>query len=157
MPVNSPLPIASELTPVQGVRLGHAEAGIKRPGRKDVLIIELNEGSSVAGVFTKNRFCAAPVQICREHLLASAKSGADIRALIINTGNANAGTGEPGYKNAMRTCEELAKLMGLKKEQILPFSTGVILEPLPVEKVIAGMPQAISNLNADNWLSLIHI
>jgi glutamate N-acetyltransferase / amino-acid N-acetyltransferase len=153
MPVNSPLPIASELTPVQGVLLGHAEAGIKRPGRKDVLIIELNEGSSVAGVFTKNRFCAAPVQICREHLQASAKSGEDIRALIINTGNANAGTGEPGYKNAMRTCEELAKLMGLKKEQILPFSTGVILEPLPVEKVIAGMPQAIGNLNADNWFN----
>jgi glutamate N-acetyltransferase/amino-acid N-acetyltransferase len=156
MPVNSPLPIATELTSVNGVRLGHAEAGIKRPGRKDVLIIELNEGSSVAGVFTKNRFCAAPVQICREHLLASAKSGADIRALIINTGNANAGTGEPGYKNAMRTCEELAKLMGLKKEQILPFSTGVILEPLPVEKVIAGMPQAISNLNADNWFNAAH-
>ncbi len=156
MPVNSPLPIASELSPVNGVRLGHAEAGIKRAGRKDVLIIELNEGSSVAGVFTKNRFCAAPVQICREHLQASAKSGADIRALIINTGNANAGTGEPGYKNAMRTCEELAKLMGLKKEQILPFSTGVILEPLPVEKVIAGMPQAIGNLNADNWFNAAH-
>jgi glutamate N-acetyltransferase / amino-acid N-acetyltransferase len=156
MPVNSPLPIASELSPVSGVRLGHAEAGIKRPGRKDVLIIELNEGSNVAGVFTKNRFCAAPVQICREHLQASAKSGVGIRALIINTGNANAGTGEPGYKNAMRTCEELAKLMGLKKEQILPFSTGVILEPLPVEKVIAGMPQAISNLNADNWFNAAH-
>jgi len=156
MPVNSPLPIASELSPVNGVRLGHAEAGIKRPGRKDVLIIELNEGSSVAGVFTKNRFCAAPVQICREHLQASANSGANIRALIINTGNANAGTGEPGYKNAMRTCEELAKLMGLKKEQILPFSTGVILEPLPVEKVIAGMPQAMSNLNADNWFNAAH-
>ena len=156
MPVNSPLPIASELSPVNGVRLGHAEAGIKRPGRKDVLIIELNEASSVAGVFTKNRFCAAPVQICREHLQASANSGANIRALIINTGNANAGTGEPGYKNAMRTCEELAKLMGLKKEQILPFSTGVILEPLPVEKVIAGMPQAISNLNADNWFNAAH-
>ena len=105
MPVNSPLPIASELSPVNGVRLGHAEAGIKRSGRKDVLIIELNEASSVAGVFTKNRFCAAPVQICREHLQASANSGANIRALIINTGNANAGTGEPGYKNAMRTCE----------------------------------------------------
>jgi glutamate N-acetyltransferase / amino-acid N-acetyltransferase len=156
MPVNSPLPIASELSPVSGVRLGHAEAGIKRPGRKDVLIIELNQGSNVAGVFTKNRFCAAPVQICREHLQASAKSGVGIRALIINTGNANAGTGEPGYKNAMRTCEELAKLMGLKKEQILPFSTGVILEPLPVEKVIAGMPQAISNLNADNWFNAAH-
>ena len=156
MPVNSPLPIANELSPVSGVRLGHAEAGIKRPGRKDVLIIELNEGSNVAGVFTKNRFCAAPVQICREHLQASAKSSVDIRALIINTGNANAGTGEPGYKNAMRTCEELAKLMGLKKEQILPFSTGVILEPLPVEKVIAGMPQAISNLNVDNWFNAAH-
>ena len=153
MPVNSPLPIASELKPVNGLRLGHAEAGIKRPGRKDVLVIELPAGASVAGVFTKNRFCAAPVQICREHLAASQTSGKEIRALVINTGNANAGTGEPGYQNALRTCEELGKLMKLDQEQILPFSTGVILEPLPVDKVIAALPQAISRLEADNWFN----
>jgi glutamate N-acetyltransferase/amino-acid N-acetyltransferase len=105
----------------------------------------LAEGASVAGVFTKNRFCAAPVQICREHLSASKKENLDIRALIVNTGNANAGTGEAGYQNAIKTCDELAKLLGIRREQVLPFSTGVILEPLPVDKVIAGMPQAISS------------
>lgn len=153
MSVNSPLPIASDLKPVNGLRLGHAEAGIKRPGRKDVLVIELPAGSSVAGVFTKNRFCAAPVQICREHLAATNKAGLEVRALVVNTGNANAGTGEPGYQHAIKTCDELAKLMGLKREQVLPFSTGVILEPLPVEKVMAVMPQAISRLEADNWFN----
>ena len=153
MSVNSPLPIASDLKPVNGLRLGHAEAGIKRPGRKDVLVIELPAGSSVAGVFTKNRFCAAPVQICREHLATTKKAGLEIRALVVNTGNANAGTGEPGYQNAIKTCDELAKLMGLRREQVLPFSTGVILEPLPVEKVVAAMPQAISRLEADNWFN----
>ncbi len=153
MSVNSPLPVASDLLPIKGLRLGHAEAGIKKPGRKDVLVLELAEGSSVAGVFTKNRFCAAPVQICREHLLASKKAGIPVRALIINTGNANAGTGEPGYQHAIQTCDELAQLMGLKREQVLPFSTGVILEPLPVQKVIAAMPQAISRLDADNWFN----
>ena len=153
MSVNSPLPIASDLKPVNGLRLGHAEAGIKRPGRKDVLVIELPAGSSVAGVFTKNRFCAAPVQICREHLAATNKAGLEVRALVVNTGNANAGTGESGYQNAIKTCDELAKLMGLKREQVLPFSTGVILEPLPVEKVVAAMPQAISRLEADNWFN----
>jgi len=153
MSVNSPLPIASDLKPVNGLRLGHAEAGIKRPGRKDVLVIELPAGSSVAGVFTKNRFCAAPVKICREHLATTKKAGLEIRALVVNTGNANAGTGEPGYQNAIKTCDELAKLMGLRREQVLPFSTGVILEPLPVEKVVAAMPQAISRLEADNWFN----
>lgn len=153
MSVNSPLPIASDLKPVNGLRLGHAEAGIKRPGRKDVLVVELPAGSSVAGVFTKNRFCAAPVQICREHLAATNKAGLEVRALVVNTGNANAGTGEPGYQNAIKTCDELAKLMGLKREQVLPFSTGVILEPLPVEKVMAAMPQAIGRLEADNWFN----
>ena len=105
MSVNLPLPIASELKPVAGLRLGHAHAGIRKANRKDVLVLELAEGSSVAGVFTKNRFCAAPVSICREHL----KSGLPIRALVVNTGNANAGTGEPGYQHALRTCDELAQ------------------------------------------------
>lgn len=147
MSVNLPLPNPSSLTPVAGLRLGHAQAGIRKSGRKDVLVIELAEGSSVAGVFTKNRFCAAPVQICREHLL----TGKPIRALVINTGNANAGTGEPGYQNAIKTCDQLANLMGLTREQVLPFSTGVILEPLPVDKLVAALPSAIANLDADNW------
>lgn len=153
MPVNLPLPVASDLKPIQGVRLGYAEAGIKRPGRKDILVLELSKDSSVAGVFTKNRFCAAPVQICREHLDTSKKENLDIRALLVNTGNANAGTGEAGYQNAIKTCDELANLLGIRREQVLPFSTGVILEPLPVNKVIAGMPQAIQSLKADNWFS----
>jgi len=147
MSVNLPLPNPSSLTPVAGLRLGHAQAGIRKSGRKDVLVIELAEGSSVAGVFTKNRFCAAPVQICREHLL----TGKPIRAMVINTGNANAGTGEPGYQNAIKTCDQLASLMGLTREQVLPFSTGVILEPLPVDKLVAALPSAIANLDADNW------
>jgi len=149
MSVNLPLPIASELKPVSGLRLGYAHAGIRKANRKDVLVMELAEGSSVAGVFTKNRFCAAPVTICREHLAA----GLPIRALVVNTGNANAGTGEPGYKNAIKTCDELAQLMGVKREQVLPFSTGVILEPLPVDKLVAALPSAIENLQADNWFN----
>jgi glutamate N-acetyltransferase/amino-acid N-acetyltransferase len=149
MSVNLPLPVASELKPVAGLRLGHAHAGIRKANRKDVLVLELVEGSSVAGVFTKNRFCAAPVTICREHL----GSGLPIRALVVNTGNANAGTGEPGYQNAIKTCDELAQLMSLKREQILPFSTGVILEPLPVDKLVAALPTAINNLEADNWFN----
>ncbi len=148
MPVNSPLPIASNLKPVTGFEMGYAQAGIKKPGRKDVLVMRLAEGATVAGVFTTNRFCAAPVQVAKMHL-AGAKP---IRALVINTGNANAGTGEAGLANAQATCEALAKLLGCDAQQILPFSTGVILEPLPVEKLIAGLPAAIANLQTDNWL-----
>jgi glutamate N-acetyltransferase/amino-acid N-acetyltransferase len=153
MSVNSPLPISKDLIPIDGLRLGYAEAGIKKANRKDVLVIELKEGSSVAGVFTKNRFCAAPVQVCREHLAVSRGKNLPIRALVVNTGNANAGTGESGYKNTIRTCEGLAKLMGLASEQVLPFSTGVILEPLPVDKLLAALPSAIANLQADNWFN----
>ena len=153
MSVNLPLPIAKDLSPINGLRLGYAEAGIKKVNRKDVLVIELAEASSVAGVFTKNRFCAAPVQICREHLETSRSKSLPIRALVVNTGNANAGTGEPGYRNAIRTCEELAHLMGLAPEQVLPFSTGVILEPLPIDKLLAALPSAIKNLQADNWFN----
>ena len=148
MPVNSPLPIASNLKPVAGFEMGYAQAGIKKPGRKDVLVMRLAEGATVAGVFTTNRFCAAPVQVAKMHL-AGAKP---IRALVINTGNANAGTGEAGLANAQATCDALAKLLGCDAQQILPFSTGVILEPLPVEKLIAGLPAAIANLQTDNWL-----
>ena len=148
MPVNSPLPLASNLKPVAGFECGYAQAGIKKPGRKDVLVMRLAEGATVAGVFTTNRFCAAPVQVAKMHL-AGAKP---IRALVINTGNANAGTGEAGLANAHATCDALAKLLGCDTQQILPFSTGVILEPLPVDKLIAGLPAAIANLQTDNWL-----
>jgi glutamate N-acetyltransferase / amino-acid N-acetyltransferase len=149
MAVNSPLPVAADLKPVNGIELGFAEAGIKKPGRKDVLVMKLAEGATVAGVFTKNRFCAAPVQVSKAHLA----SGKAIRALVINTGNANAGTGEPGLANARATCDEVARLLGLDAQQVLPFSTGVILEPLPVQKIVAGLPAAIANLKADNWFN----
>ena len=148
MSVNSPPPIASNLKPVAGFEMGYAQAGIKKPGRKDVLVMRLAEGATVAGVFTTNRFCAAPVQVAKIHLAGTKP----IRALVINTGNANAGTGEAGLANAHATCDALAKLLGCDTQQILPFSTGVILEPLPVDKLIAGLPAAIANLQTDNWL-----
>ncbi len=149
MPVNLSAPVAAQLLPVAGVSLGTAEAGIKRADRKDLLVIKLDEGATVAGVFTTNRFCAAPVTLAKEHLAA----GKGIRALVVNTGNANAGTGEQGMAAARTTCAELAKLLGCAPEQVLPYSTGVIMEPLPVDKIVAGMPQAISNLKDDNWFN----
>ena len=153
MAVNSPLPVAADLKPVAGIELGYAEAGIKKPNRKDVLVMKLAEGATVAGVFTKNRFCAAPVQICKTNLAAVKAGGKPIRALVVNTGNANAGTGEPGLQKAHETCAEVARLLGLDAQQVLPFSTGVILEPLPVQKIVAGLPAAIANLKADNWFN----
>ncbi len=146
MPVN--LPIPKELLAVPGVRLGAAKANIRKPDRLDLLVIELAEGAKVAGVFTKNRFCAAPVHVCREHL----EKGKGIRALVVNTGNANAGTGEEGMANARRTCSDLATLLGCDADRILPFSTGVIMEPLPVERIGAGLPSCIANLSEENWL-----
>jgi glutamate N-acetyltransferase/amino-acid N-acetyltransferase len=151
MAVNSPLPIASELKPVAGVEIGFAEAGIKKPNRKDVLVMKLAPSATVAGVFTLNRFCAAPVQIAKAHLAAAKTSGKPIAALLVNTGNANAGTGELGLSLANETCAALAAQLGVDADQILPFSTGVILEPLPAAKVIAGLPQAVAGLKADNW------
>lgn len=150
MAVNLPLPIPENLIAVDGIELGYAEAGIRKDNRKDVLVMKLAEGSTVTGVFTKNRFCAAPVQVCKEHL-ANHTAEAPIRALVINTGNANAGTGETGLADANDTCAALAKLLDCEASQVLPFSTGVILEPLPVDRLVAGLPQAISNLKADNW------
>ena len=147
MAVNLPLPIANQLKPVKGLQLGYAEAGIKKPGRKDVLLMTLAPTATVVGVFTTNRFCAAPVQLAKQHLA----SGKGIRALVINTGNANAGTGESGLANANDTCEAVAKLLGCEATQVLPFSTGVILEPLPVDRLIAGLPSAQANLKEDNW------
>ena len=147
MPVNLTSPVAELLLPVAGVSLGIAEANIKRPDRKDLLVMQLCEGSRVAGVFTKNRFCAAPVIVAREHL----EQKEEIRALLINTGNANAGTGEQGMQDARTSCAALAGLLGCKASQILPFSTGVIMEPLPVAKIAAGLPGAVTNMRADNW------
>ena len=131
--------------------MGIAEAGIKKANRKDLLVMTLAPGAQVAGVFTLNRFCAAPVRVCQEHLALKGAKG-EIRALVVNTGNANAGTGERGMKDALSTCSELAKELRLNPEQILPFSTGVILEPLPIDKLIAGLPKAVANLSEDHWL-----
>ncbi|MCA3221388.1 MAG: bifunctional glutamate N-acetyltransferase/amino-acid acetyltransferase ArgJ [Burkholderiales bacterium] len=147
MPVNLTAPDPASLLPVAGVELGWAEAGIRKAGRKDLLLVRLCEGSAVAGVFTLNRFCAAPVQVCRAHL----DSGRSIRALVVNTGCANAGTGEPGLAAARATCEAVAQQLGCAPQQVLPFSTGVIMEPLPLGRLVAGLPQAQARLAADHW------
>ena len=149
MPVNLPLPQAADLHPVAGVRIGVTEAGVRKANRKDVSVFLLDEGTSVAGVFTQNRYCAAPVQVCREHLAG----GQGVRALLINTGNANAGTGADGLARTRATCAALAQELGVAPTQILPFSTGVIMEPLPVERITAGLPAAIANAQADHWLA----
>ena len=150
MPVHLSPPDAASLHPVSGVRIGVAEAGIRKAGRKDLTVMLLDEGASVGGVFTQNRFCAAPVQVCREHLPAGA--GADIRALVINTGCANAGTGAAGLTAARRTCDALAAQLGVRPQQVLPFSTGVILEPLPLERLQAGLPAALADAQPAHWL-----
>lgn len=152
MPVNLTAPDPASLHPVSGVRLGIASAGIKKPGRRDITLIELAPGTKVAGVFTQNRFCAAPVTLCRERLNA----GSTIRALVINTGNANAGTGEEGLKRAHQTCEAVAEIMGLAPENVLPFSTGVILEPLPVDKILPALPAAQADLSPSHWSEAAH-
>ncbi|NVD99159.1 bifunctional glutamate N-acetyltransferase/amino-acid acetyltransferase ArgJ [Massilia sp. BJB1822] len=153
MAVNSPIPVAADLKPVAGIEIGYAEAGIKKPNRKDVLVMKLADGATVSGVFTLNRFCAAPVQISKDNLAAVKAGGKAIRALVVNTGNANAGTGEEGLARAQATCAALAAELGCAPQQILPFSTGVILEPLPVEKIKAGLPAAVANLKPDNWFN----
>jgi glutamate N-acetyltransferase / amino-acid N-acetyltransferase len=151
MPVNLTTPDPASLLPVAGVRLGIASAGIKKPGRRDVTLIELTPGSRVTGVFTQNRFCAAPVTLCRQHLVSG-----DIRALLINTGNANAGTGEEGLRRALQSCEAVAGILGCATEQVLPFSTGVILEPLPVDKILPVLPAAQADLAAAHWSEAAH-
>nr|WP_314365361.1 bifunctional glutamate N-acetyltransferase/amino-acid acetyltransferase ArgJ [uncultured Achromobacter sp.] len=152
MAVNLQIPSESEIFPVAGVEIGVTEAGIRKANRRDLTVFRLAEGTSVAGVFTRNRFCAAPVQVCQAHLAA----GGPISALVINTGNANAGTGEEGLKKAQDTCEALGKLLGVPAAEVLPFSTGVILEPLPLDRLVAGLPGAIANLGADHWSSAAH-
>ena len=147
MPVHLVAPVAADLHPIAGIRIGVAEAGVRKAHRKDLTVFLIDAGASVAGVFTQNRFCAAPVQISREHLA----SGQAIRAMVINTGNANAGTGADGLARARATCAALARQLQLTPEQILPFSTGVIMEPLPVERIEAGLPAAIADAQADHW------
>jgi glutamate N-acetyltransferase/amino-acid N-acetyltransferase len=148
MPVNLPLPDAAALNPIAGMRIGVAEAGIRKVGRKDLTVLLLDPGASVSGVFTSNRFCAAPVQVCREHLAGTE----EIRALLINTGNANAGTGADGLARARRSCSALAQRLGISAQQVLPFSTGVIMETLPVDRIEAGLDAAIADARPDHWL-----
>ena len=148
MPVNITPPLSEELLPIRGLSLGIAAAGIKKSNRNDLLLMVLDEGSRVAGLFTQNRFCAAPVIVAKEHLSGLNSS---VRALVINTGNANAGTGQQGIDSARSTCSAVAGLLGCDADQVLPFSTGVIMEQLPLEKLIAGLPTAINNLKPDNW------
>src|SRR5687768_16478575 len=145
MAVNLAPPEAAALHPVPGIELGVAMAGIKKPDRKDLLVMRLASGASVAGVFTRNRFCAAPVIVAKKNLKAG------VRALIVNTGNANAGTGEDGLRRAAQVCQALARLVQCKPDEVLPFSTGVIMEPLPVERIVAGLAQALESKS--DWLS----
>ena len=149
MSVNLVPPKPEDLLPVRGLMLGVAEAGVRKANRKDLLVVRLGEGSTVAGVFTQNRFCAAPVIVCREQLA----SGKPARALVVNTGNANAGTGEDGLARSRQSCAELARLLDCDAAQILPFSTGVIMEPLPVERIVAALPRALADCREDNWAS----
>lgn len=148
MPVNIPPLLPEQLLSVDGITLGIAEAGIKKADRKDLLVMLLDAGTQVAGVFTRNRFCAAPVIVAQQHLTQSS-----IRALVVNTGNANAGTGEAGIQHAQATCAALAELLGCAAQQVLPFSTGVIMEPLPVDRIVAGLPAAVANSKVDNWFA----
>ncbi len=150
MAVNFPSFTVADLQPVPGVELGYAEAGIRKQNRKDLLVMRLAPTATVAGVFTANRFCAAPVQVCKTHLARTSVTK-PVRALVVNTGNANAGTGAAGLADAEATCVALAELLACDPSQILPFSTGVILEPLPIAKITAGLPQAVANLAEDHW------
>jgi glutamate N-acetyltransferase/amino-acid N-acetyltransferase len=151
MPVNLLPPLPESVLPVAGVRIGVTEANIRKADRKDLSVFLLDEGASVGGVFTSNRFCAAPVQICRDHL-AHISPEKGIRALLINTGNANAGTGADGFARARSTCYALAAKLGVEPAQILPFSTGVIMEPLPSDRIEAGLDAAIANAQANHWV-----
>ncbi|MGB3836813.1 bifunctional glutamate N-acetyltransferase/amino-acid acetyltransferase ArgJ [Castellaniella sp.] len=152
MAINLHIPARDAIFPVAGIRIGTAEASIRKAGRRDLTVFLLAPNTTVAGVFTRNRFRAAPVQVCEAHLAAQA----GIRALVINTGNANAGTGEPGLQASNQTCEALASQLGVHATQILPFSTGVILEPLPVDRLIAGLPAAVADAQSAHWFEAAH-
>jgi len=149
MAVNLEPPRPEHLLTIAGVRLGIAQAHIRKPNRKDLLLVVLDEGSRVAGVFTRNRFAAAPVIVCKQHLA----DRDPIRAIVVNTGVANAGTGQDGLTRARDTCVAVASLLDVENSQVLPLSTGVIMEPLPVDRIKAGLPQAHADLAADNWAS----
>ncbi len=151
MAVNLRAPDPSLIHPVPGVRIGTAMAGVRKANRRDVTVFVLDEGAQVGGVFTTNRFCAAPVQICRDHLTRAKASGLGMRALLINTGNANAGTGADGHARALSTCRTLAALLQVQPEQVLPFSTGVIMETLPHERIEAALPGVVADLDANRW------
>ncbi|MDP2032749.1 MAG: bifunctional glutamate N-acetyltransferase/amino-acid acetyltransferase ArgJ [Polaromonas sp.] len=151
MAVNLLATPAADLYPVPGVRWGITEAGIRKAGRKDLSVLLLDEGASVGAVFTQNRFCAAPVQLCREHLAKNGGKSLGIRAMLINTGNANAGTGADGLNRAQSSCIALARELNLAPEQILPFSTGVIMEPLPHDRIAAGLPAAVADAHEAHW------
>jgi glutamate N-acetyltransferase/amino-acid N-acetyltransferase len=151
MAVNLSVPRPAELHPVPGCAHRRGRSRHPQGQRKDLTVVLIDEGASVAGVFTQNRFCAAPVQVCREHLAHSAKAGG-IRAMVINTGNANAGTGEDGLARARKTCAALARRLDIAPEQVLPFSTGVIMETLPVDRIESGLPAALADAKPDNWL-----
>lgn len=152
MAVNLIIPSQADVHAVKGVQIGIASAGIRKAGNKDITVFQFAPDTAIAGVFTTNRFRAAPVQVCETHLA----SETDVQALIINTGNANAGTGEPGLVDARLTCTELAKILQLRPSQILPFSTGVILEPLPMDKLLGALPAAVSDLQDNNWFNAAH-
>jgi glutamate N-acetyltransferase/amino-acid N-acetyltransferase len=147
MPVNLQAPIASDLLPVPGIAIGTASAGVRKANRQDLTVFQLDEGTAVGAVFTQNRFCAAPVQVCQAHM----KSAQGIRALVINTGVANAGTGESGLHHANQVCQALAGLLHVQADQVLPFSTGVIMEPLPVQRIVDGLPLALADVAQDHW------
>ena len=146
MAVNLTTPDPSALLAIKGVRLAVTEAGVRKANRKDLLLMTLAAGTRVAGVFTLNRFCAAPVVVAKGHL-----QGGSIRALIVNTGCANAGTGEDGIARANQTCAEVAKLLHCEPDQVLPFSTGVIMEPLPVDRIASALPRCVAGLGENNW------
>ncbi|MCX5464376.1 bifunctional glutamate N-acetyltransferase/amino-acid acetyltransferase ArgJ [Alcaligenes parafaecalis] len=152
MAVNLFIPSESDIYPIAGVKIGITEAGIRKANRRDLTVFELAPGTSVAGVFTTNRFRAAPVQVCEAHL--ATHDG--IRALVINTGNANAGTGQLGLEKAQQTCKEAARLLNILPQQVLPFSTGVILEPLPMDRLLGALPAAVNDLSDNNWLNAAH-
>jgi glutamate N-acetyltransferase/amino-acid N-acetyltransferase len=151
MPVHYTPPRPADLLPVPGVALGTAAANIKNWQRDDVLLVAFDEGTVAAGVFTQNRFCAAPVTVCRTHLAGSGR----IRALVVNAGNANAGTGDTGVADARATCDAVAKAQGCSANEVLPFSTGVIMEPLPVAKIVAALPAAKAALAPDHWFAAV--
>ena len=151
MAVNLEIPRPENLLGISGVRLGIARAHVRKPNRKDLLVVAIDEGARVAGVFTRNRFAAAPVVVCREHL-AHPRSH-HVRAIVVNTGVANAGTGESGIAAARSVCSATAAALGIDARQVLPLSTGVIMEPLPVERIEAGIPACVADLRADNWAS----